>query len=474
LARTGFIVRVVGVVVDVEFSTGDLPGIHNALSVRLSEDTELIIEVQEHLNAQTVRCISMATTAGLYRGMQVIDTGNPIKVPVGRLTLGRMFNVLGEPIDGKEEIKDAPLHPIHQNSPPLIDQRVAKIPFKTGVKAIDLLTPYPQGGKVGLFGGAGVGKTVLMIELMRDTIAEHKGIVLFAGVGERSREGNDLWLEMRESGVIDNTVLVFGQMNEPPGARLRVAMTALTMAEYFRDNEKRPVLLFIDNIFRYIQAGSEVSALLGRLPSAVGYQPTLESEMGELQERIATTSDGSVTSIQAVYVPADDITDPAVVTTFGHLDASTVLSRRQASLGLYPAIDPLMSSSSLMSPAYVGQEHYDIATAVRSLLTRYEELQDVIAILGMEELSEEDRLAVERARKAQRFLTQPMFVTESFTGMEGRYVSLDETLHGFKEILDGKHDDLPEQAFYMVGTIDEVVEKAKQIALENQEVTING
>lgn len=474
MARTGFIVRVVGVVIDVEFSTGDLPAIHNALSVKKSDDTTLIIEVQEHINAQTVRCISMASTAGLYRSMQVTDVGSPIEVPVGRKTLGRMFNVLGDVIDGGEEIKGAPRHPIHRDSPLLTQQRVAKTPFITGIKAIDLLTPYPQGGKIGLFGGAGVGKTVLMIELMRDTIAEHEGIVLFAGVGERSREGNDLWLEMQESGVIDNTVLVFGQMNEPPGARLRVAMTALTMAEYFRDHERRPVLLFIDNIFRYIQAGAEVSALLGRLPSSVGYQPTLESEMGELQERITTTNNGSVTSIQAVYVPADDMTDPAVVTTFGHLDASTVLSRRQASLGLYPAIDPLMSSSSLMSPVYIGQRHYNIANQVRSLLTRYEELQDVIAILGMEELSESDRLSVERARKIQRFLTQPMFVTESFTGNAGRYVPLDDTLSGFEEILAGKHDDLPEQAFYMVGAVHEAVEKARQMALENEEVFVNG
>lgn len=470
MATVGFIVRIIGVVVDVEFSTGDLPAIHNALHVVQKTENPVVLEVQEHINAQTVRCISMQSTAGLFRGMEVTDTGAPITVPVGRATLGRMFNVVGKSIDGLPDPDAKQYSSIHESSPPLSQQRVASSPFITGIKAIDLLTPYPQGGKIGLFGGAGVGKTMLMIELMRDTIAEHEGIVLFAGVGERSREGNDLWLDMRESGVIDNTVLVFGQMNEPPGARLRVAFTALTMAEYFRDNERRPVLLFIDNIFRYIQAGAEVSALLGRLPSAVGYQPTLESEMGELQERIATTSYGSVTSIQAVYVPADDITDPAVVATFGHLDVSTVLSRRQASMGFYPAIDPLSSSSSLLTPVAVGMEHYTIANRVRALLSRYEELQDVIAILGMEELSEDDKIAVNRARRLQRFLTQPFFVSESFTGNPGRYVPLHETLRGFKEILDGKHDHLPEQAFYMTGTIDDVMENAAQI-VENAGVT---
>ena len=472
LARTGLIVRVVGVVVDVEFSTGDLPAIHNALHIKNTDQGLIVIEVQEHINARTVRCIAMQSTAGLARGMEAEDTGDPIRVPVGRETLGRMFNVIGEPIDGKGEPGTKRTSSIHHDSPPLSEQRVATEPFITGVKAIDLLTPYPQGGKIGLFGGAGVGKTMLMIELMRDTIAEHEGIVLFAGVGERSREGNDLWLAMNESGVVDNTVLVFGQMNEPPGARLRVGLTALTMAEYFRDHERRPVLLFIDNIFRYIQAGAEVSALLGRLPSAVGYQPTLESEMGELQERIATTSAGSVTSIQAVYVPADDITDPAVVATFGHLDASTVLSRRQASMGFYPAIDPLQSTSSLLSPVYVGEEHYQIATRVRALLTRYEELQDVIAILGMEELSEEDQVAVHRARRLQRFLTQPFFSTEAFTGNAGAYVKLEDTLKGFSEILDGKHDDLPEQAFYMVGTIEDAVKRAEELRVEASEVEL--
>lgn len=472
MAQTGLIVRIVGVVVDVEFPTGDLPAIHNALHIKNAERGLIVIEVQEHINANTVRCIAMQSTAGLARGMEAADTGDPIRVPVGRETLGRMFNVIGEPIDGKGKPDTQQTASIHHDSPPLSEQRVATMPFITGIKAIDLLTPYPQGGKIGLFGGAGVGKTMLMIELMRDTIAEHEGIVLFAGVGERSREGNDLWLAMNESGVVDQTVLVFGQMNEPPGARLRVGLTALTMAEYFRDHERRPVLLFIDNIFRYIQAGAEVSALLGRLPSTVGYQPTLESEMGELQERIATTSSGSVTSIQAVYVPADDITDPAVVATFGHLDASTVLSRRQASMGFYPAIDPLSSTSSLLSPVYVGEEHYQIATRVRALLTRYEELQDVIAILGMEELSEEDQVAVHRARRLQRFLTQPFYSTEAFTGNAGAYVHLEDTLKGFAEILDGKHDDLPEQAFYMAGTIEDVIVKAKELHPAEEEVEV--
>jgi F-type H+-transporting ATPase subunit beta len=462
-----------GVVVDVEFPTGDLPAIHNALHINDDEQGLVVIEVQEHIDAQTVRCIAMQSTAGLARGIEVEDTGDPIRVPVGRETLGRMFNVIGEPIDDKGAPKTKLTASIHHDSPPLSEQQVATVPFITGIKAIDLLTPYPQGGKIGLFGGAGVGKTMLMIELMRDTIAEHKGIVLFAGVGERSREGNDLWLAMNESGVVDNTVLVFGQMNEPPGARFRVGLTALTMAEYFRDHERRPVLLFIDNIFRYIQAGAEVSALLGRLPSAVGYQPTLETEMGELQERIATTSSGSVTSIQAVYVPADDITDPAVVATFGHLDASTVLSRRQASMGFYPAIDPLQSTSSLLSPIYVGDRHYRVATRVRALLTRYEELQDVIAILGMEELSEEDKIAVHRARRLQRFLTQPFFSTEAFTGNRGAYVKLEDTLQGFSEILNGKHDDIPEQAFYMVGTIEDAIERAKELMAETGEVKLD-
>ena len=466
MARKGLVVRVAGVVVDAEFTSGDLPSIHNALTVHRDDLSELIVEVQEHVDPRTVRGIAMGSTAGLRRGLSVVDTGDPIRVPVGRPTLGRMFNVLGKAIDGGEDPGDVTHHAIHAESPSLGEQRVVVDPFVTGLKAIDLLTPYPKGGKIGLFGGAGVGKTMLMIELMRHTIREHSGIVLFAGVGERSREGNDLWLEMQRSGVLESAVLVFGQMNEPPGARLRVPLTALTMAEYFRDNEQRPVLLFIDNVFRYIQAGAEVSALLGRLPSAVGYQPTLYTEMGELQERITTTGQGSVTSIQAVYVPADDLTDPAVVATFAHLDAATILSRRQASMGLYPAIDPLESSSTLLTPERVGTEHYTIATEVRALLSRYQQLQDVIAILGMDELGESDRLAVRRARRLQRFLTQPFFASEPFTGIPGRYVPLEETLRGFREILEGRYDDLPEQAFYMIGTIDEVVERAAQLEAE--------
>ena len=463
MARTGTVARVAGVVVDAEFASGDLPSIHNSLLVQRDDGPELTIEVQEHIDPRTVRAIAMASTAGLRRGLPVLDTGHPIRVPVGRATLGRLFNVLGQPIDGLPAPEGVQWRPIHAASPPLYEQQIAVEPFVTGIKAIDLLTPYPRGGKIGLFGGAGVGKTLMMIELMRHTIREHAGLVIFAGVGERSREGNDLWLEMQRSGVIESTVLVFGQMNEPPGARLRVALTALTMAEYFRDHERRPVLVFIDNIFRYIQAGAEVSALLGRLPSAVGYQPTLESEMGELQERITTTGRGSVTSVQAVYVPADDLTDPAVVATFAHLDAATILSRRQASLGFYPAIDPLESNSALLTPAGVGEEHYAVATEVRALLARYQELQDVIAILGMEELSEEDRQAVNRARRVQRFLTQPFFVSEPFTGMPGRHVPLAETLRGFREILEGRHDDLPEQAFYMIGSIEEAAAQAKEL-----------
>ena len=465
MIQNGIIVRVVGVVVDVMFSSGDLPGIHNSLVIPSATQNDLILEVQEHIDSTTVRTIAMSGTAGLRRGLEVMDTGTPIMVPVGRDTLGKLFNVLGEPIDGTSLPENILRKPIHVDSPSLLDQRIVSEPFITGVKAIDLLTPYPRGGKIGLFGGAGVGKSVLMIELMRSTISEHSGIVLFAGVGERSREGNDLWLDLQESGVIANTVLVFGQMNEPPGARLRVPLTAMTMAEYFRDYEKKPVLLFLDNIFRYIQAGAEVSALLGRLPSAVGYQPTLDSEMGELQERITTTSNGSVTSIQAVYVPADDLTDPAVVATFSHLDASTVLSRRLVSLGIYPSIDPLQSSSNLLTPEGVGREHYEVAEEVRSYLARYEELQDVIAILGIDELGDEDRKVVYRARKIQRFLTQPFFVTESFTGIPGSYVHLPDTIQGFKEILEGKHDALPEQAFYMAGTMDDVLQKSSALKM---------
>ena len=463
----GIIVRAVGVVVDVEFQTGGLPSIHNALQVIRENRKPLILEVQEHVDANTVRTISMGSTAGLQRGLVAEDTGEPIKVPVGKETLGRMFNILGEPIDNQGSIpEDTPYHPIHKTSPSLSDQRVVTVPFITGIKAIDLLTPYPRGGKIGLFGGAGVGKTILIIELMRNTTKKYSGNIIFAGVGERSREGNDLYLELNQRDVMKSTVLVFGQMNEPPGARLRTPFAALTMAEYFRDFEKHPVLVFIDNIFRYIQAGSEVSALLGRLPSEVGYQPTLESEMGLLQERITTTSSGSVTSVQAVYIPADDMTDPAVTATFSHLDAATVLSRKLVDLGIYPAIDPLTSSSVLLSPQIVGQEHYDVAMQVKSTLTRYEDLQDIIAILGLDELSEEDQRTVIRARRIQRFLSQPLFAAENFTGDPGRFVSLQDTIKGFKEILEGKHDSIPEQAFYLVGTIDDVLEKARNLYKE--------
>ncbi|MDF1499210.1 MAG: F0F1 ATP synthase subunit beta [Anaerolineales bacterium] len=461
-SSTGVTVRIVGVVVDVHFSSGNLPSIYNALEIQLENNQNLILEVQEHVDTNTVRAVALGVTEGLRRGLTVTDTGQPIRVPVGRQTLGRMFNVLGEPIDGKGELDVTQRHPIHALSPSLSEQRLTTEPYVTGIKAIDLLTPYPRGGKIGLFGGAGVGKTLLMIELMHHTVEEHAGISIFSGVGERIREGNELWLDMQETKVLENAILVFGQMNEPPGARLRVPLTALSMAEYFRDYERRPVLLFIDNIFRYIQAGQEVSALLGRVPSAVGYQPTLDSEMGALQERITTTSHGSITSVQAVYVPADDLTDPAIVATFAHLDASTVLSRRYSSQGLYPAIDPLQSASSLLSPELIGEEHFEIASKVRGMLARYEELQDVIAILGMEELSETDYRTVTRARRIQRFLTQPFFVSEPFTGMEGRYVPLEETLRGFKEIIEGQHDELPEQAFYMIGTIDEAVAKAEE------------
>ena len=468
MASEGKVVRVVGVVVDVEFSAGDLPSIHNALEIRQEDDSKLIVEVQEHIDARTVRAIAMGNTTGLRRGLSVLDTGSSIQVPVGRNTLGRMFNVLGQPIDGQPISETISRRPIHIESPALSEQRLVAEPLITGIKAIDLLTPYPKGGKIGLFGGAGVGKTMLMIELMNHMIQEHSGIVLFAGVGERSREGNELWIETQRSGVLDSTVLVFGQMNEPPGARLRVPLTALTIAEHFRDHERRPVLLFLDNIFRYIQAGAEVSALLGRIPSAVGYQPTLNSEMGELQERITTTSRGSVTSVQAVYVPADDITDPAVVATFAHLDASTVLSRHQASLGIYPAIEPLASNSSLLTPTIMGKRHFAIATQVRAALARYQELQDIIAILGVEELSEEDQKVVARARRLQRFLTQPFFVSEPFTAIPGRTVPLHETLRGFGEILEGRYDHIPEQAFYMVGTINEAIGKAEKVVVSGE------
>ena len=470
MENTGILVKVMGVVIDVEFPNGNLPGINIALKIPVHENRNEIFEVREHITASTVRAIAMGTTSGLRRGMHVVDTGNPIMVPVGQSTLGRMFNVLGEPIDNQPFPENVTKKPIHIASPTLTAQRAVYTPFITGIKTIDLLIPFPTGGKVGLVGGAGVGKTVLMIELMRNTIAEHEGLALFAGVGERSREGNDLWLDLKESGVLNSTVLVFGQMNEPPGARMRIPQTALTMAEYFRDIENRSVLVYIDNIFRYTQAGAEVSALLGHLPSAVGYQPTLESEMGELQERITTTSSGSVTSVQAVYVPADDLTDPAVVAAFSHLDASCVLSRRLAGLGFYPAIDPLQSSSSLLTEDKVGTRHFTIANRIRSYLTRYEELQDVIAILGIDELSEQDQLIVKRARRIQRFLTQPFFVSEQYTGLSGQFIQLNETLYGFESIADGKFDDLPEQAFYMVGTIEQAAEKAEQLEKKEEEI----
>lgn len=467
--NTGYIVRVVGVVVDVEFPSGNLPGIHNALLVRKPSGHTLILEIQEHISPKVVRAVAMNSTAGLRRGMRVEDLDSSIQVPVGRQTLGRIFNVLGEPIDdiGTRDFND--FRPIHGNPPQLTEQVLHSEPMVTGIKAIDLLTPYPKGGKIGLFGGAGVGKTVLMLELMRNVISGHSGVVIFAGVGERSREGNELWLEMRQQDLMGSTVMVFGQMNDPPGARLRVPYTALTMAENFRDQDNRNVLVFIDNIFRFIQAGSEVSALLGRLPSEMGYQATLDSEIGSLQERIASTSKGSVTSIQAVYVPADDITDPAVSSTFAHLDATTVLSRRLVSLGIYPAIDPLESTSALLNPHIVGDEHFRIATQVKSTLARFEELQDLIAILGMEELSKADQQVVIRARRIQRFLTQPFFSAEIYTGNPGALVSMEETLRGFSDILSGKYDDTPEQAFYMVGTIDDVEAKAEQLRQAEQE-----
>ena len=459
----GIIIRVVGVVVDVEFSSGDLPSIHNALVIR-RKNGDLLLEIQEHVGTKVVRAIAMGSTAGLSRGLVAEDINSPIKVPVGPTTLGRMFNVIGKPIDEKGALKSHMVRPIHAKPPVLAEQRLITEPLETGIKAIDLLTPYPKGGKIGLLGGAGVGKTVLMMELMHNTIHRHSGIVVFAGVGERSREGNDLWLELNKQSLINSTVLVFGQMNEPPGARLRLPYTALTMAEYFRDKEKRPVLIFIDNIFRFIQAGSEVSALLGRLPSEMGYQSTLDSEMGTLQERIASTSNGSVTSVQAVYIPADDITDPAVASTFAHLDATTVLSRRLVSLGVYPAIDPLQSNSTLLSPQIVGENHYEIAMQVKATIARYEELQDLIAILGMEELSSTDQQTVIRARHLQRFMTQPFFSAEPFTGNPGVMVPLSENLRGCLEILEGRHDELPEQAFYMIGTIDDAINKAEQLS----------
>jgi F-type H+/Na+-transporting ATPase subunit beta len=476
--NTGKIVQVIGPVVDVEFEPGKLPAIYNALEVEGAGSTDvfaysakLVLEVAQHLGESQVRTVAMAATDGLMRGMPVLDTGQPISIPVGKETLGRIINITGEPVDKMGPIKATKTYPIHRPAP-AFDQQSTKVEmFETGIKVVDLLEPYTRGGKTGLFGGAGVGKTVLIQELINNIAKQHGGISVFAGVGERTREGNDLYHEMKESGVIDKTALIFGQMTEPPGSRLRVGLTGVTAAEYFRDEEGQDVLLFIDNIFRFTQAGSEVSALLGRMPSAVGYQPTLGTEMGALQERICSTKKGSITSVQAIYVPADDITDPAPATAFAHLDATTVLSRQLTELGIYPAVDPLASTSRILDPIIIGQEHYQTARAVQSILQRYKDLQDIIAILGMEELSDEDKLTVSRARKLQRFLSQPFFVAEVFTGQPGRYVKLADTVRGFKEVVEGKHDDLPEQAFYMVGTIEEAVEKARQLQGDEQPST---
>ncbi len=461
MANIGKIVQVIGPVLDVKFDAEkSLPNLLNALVIKHG-DEEIVAEVAQHVGDDTVRCIAMSSTDGLVRGMDVVDTGAPISVPVGDATLGRIFNVLGEAVDGKETPKDAPTSPIHKAAPTFEELQPTAEILETGIKVVDLLAPYLKGGKIGLFGGAGVGKTVLIQELINNIATQHGGISVFAGVGERTREGNDLYHEMSESGVINKTALVFGQMNEPPGARMRVALTGLTMAEHFRDQENQDVLLFVDNIFRFTQAGSEVSALLGRTPSAVGYQPTLATEMGKLQERITSTKNGSITSVQAVYVPADDLTDPAPATTFSHLDAKTVLSRQIASLGIFPAVDPLESSSRVLDPNIVGKEHYEVARGVQTILQRYNELQDIIAILGMDELSDEDKLIVARARRIQRFLSQPFFVGEQFTGFPGKYVPLKETIRSFKEILEGKHDDLPESAFLFAGSIEDVIEKSK-------------
>ena len=460
--KQGTITGISGPVIDVCFPEGSLPAINEALTVE-ANGTRYTMEVEQHLENKTVRCVMMAGSDGLSRGLTVTATGHGISVPVGEATLGRMFNVLGDPIDGEAPVSaDAPHWEIHRPAPSFAEQMPAADILETGIKVIDLIEPYPKGGKIGLFGGAGVGKTVLIQELIHNVAMEHGGYSIFTGVGERSREGNDLWGEMQESGVSDKTALVFGQMNESPGVRMRVALSGLTMAEYYRDRENQDVLLFIDNIFRFTQAGSEVSALLGRMPSAVGYQPTLATEMGALQERITSTHKGSITSVQAVYVPADDLTDPAPATTFAHLDATTVLSRAISSLGIYPAVDPLDSTSRILTPEVVGQEHYEVARAVQGILQRYKELQDIIAIMGMDELSDEDKLIVARARKVQRFLSQPFSVAEQFTGYQGKYVPLKETIRGFKEIIEGKHDDLPESAFLFVGSIDEAIAKAKK------------
>ncbi|WP_019878422.1 F0F1 ATP synthase subunit beta [Succinispira mobilis] len=463
--NTGKIVQVIGPVVDIEFPPEQLPAIYNAVKIEGQNGdikVNVTAEVMQHIGDNTVRAVAMSSTDGLVRGMQAVDSGLPIQVPVGKGVLGRIFNVLGETVDNDDtKVVADEYWPIHRPAPAFDQQATTTRILETGIKVVDLIAPYALGGKIGLFGGAGVGKTVIIMELINNIATAHGGFSVFAGVGERTREGNDLWCEMKESGVISKTALVYGQMNEPPGARMRVGLTGLTMAEYFRDREGQDVLLFIDNIFRFIQAGSEVSALLGRMPSAVGYQPTLGTDVGALQERITSTKTGSITSVQAVYVPADDLTDPAPAATFAHLDATTVLSRQIAELGIYPAVDPLDSTSRIMDPLVIGQEHYEVARGVQKILQRYKELQDIIAILGMEELSEDDKLTVSRARKIQRFLSQPFFVAEQFTGLSGKFVSLKETIRGFAEILSGKHDELPEGAFYMVGTIDEAVEKAK-------------
>ena len=457
----GKITQVIGAVLDLKFSEGYLPEINDAVEITRKDGGKLVVEVAQHLGDDIVRCIAMGPTDGLVRGMDAVATGGPISVPVGEATLGRIFNVLGEPIDEKEAPKDVEYAPIHRKAPSFEEQATQTEMLETGIKVVDLLCPYQKGGKIGLFGGAGVGKTVLIQELITNIATEHGGYSVFTGVGERTREGNDLYYEMTESGVIKKTAMVFGQMNEPPGARMRVGLTGLTLAEYFRDKGGKDVLLFIDNIFRFTQAGSEVSALLGRMPSAVGYQPTLQTEMGALQERITSTKNGSITSVQAVYVPADDLTDPAPATTFAHLDATTVLSRAITELGIYPAVDPLESTSRILDPRIVGEEHYKVARGVQEVLQRYKELQDIIAMLGMDELSEEDKLTVSRARKIQRFLSQPFFVAGQFTGLEGRYVPLSETIQGFKEILEGKHDDIPENLFLNAGNIDDVLARVK-------------
>ena len=457
--NTGKLTQIIGAVLDVRFSEGKLPEINDAIKVPLKDGEELVVEVAQHLGDDTVRCIAMGPTDGLVRGMEAVATGGPISVPVGEKTLGRMFNVLGNPIDEKPAPEGVEYDPIHRKAPAFEEQSTQTEILETGIKVVDLLCPYQKGGKIGLFGGAGVGKTVLIQELITNIVQEHGGYSVFTGVGERTREGNDLYYEMIESGVIDKTTMVFGQMNEPPGARMRVALTGLTMAENFRDRSGKDVLLFIDNIFRFTQAGSEVSALLGRMPSAVGYQPTLQTEMGALQERITSTKKGSITSVQAVYVPADDLTDPAPANTFTHLDATTVLSRSIVELGIYPAVDPLESTSRILDPHIVGEEHYKVARGVQEILQKYKELQDIIAILGMDELSEDDKIVVNRARKIQRFLSQPFHVAEQFTGLPGKYVPVAETIRGFQEILEGKHDDIPENLFLNAGTIDEVVER---------------